>query len=104
MNRCATNTIAPAHSPRRGNQKENRTTADEIDRLKARIAALEAKQKWQPIETAPEAGTTAIVYFSEFNVILTATYVGKWMSRGEEVFPTHWMPLPDAPKGEQNDE
>lgn len=56
--------------------------------------------KWQPIETehAVETGTTALVFVWGV-LMLTATYfTGKWMSRGEEVFPSHWMPLPDAPK------
>jgi len=82
------------------------TKADKATKAKdARIAELEAKLKWQPIETAPEALTTAIVYLSEFDAIISATYFeGIWASCGEVILPTHWMAFPDAPEGEQNDD
>ena len=83
---------------------ENRVAFVRKDLADKCDAELEAKQNWQTTETPPEVGTSVLVYLPEEDLVLTATYViGKWMSRGEEVFPSHWMPLPDAPKREQND-
>lgn len=66
--------------------------------------------KWQPIKTAPE--NTPVLIF-DGGMICVATldvwstrYPGNWCCAGvsgndwESSFdtPTHWMPLPEAPK------
>jgi hypothetical protein len=53
---------------------------------------------WQPIDAA-KSGQRYIVY--AHGHVLTATKTGtRWMRRGEEIFPTHWMHLPAEPTGE----
>ena len=73
---------------------------------------------WQPIETAPKGLIEVLVFVPEHApLVFTAKCIyGRWgcSSAGrfapEDDFygdapinPTHWMPLPEAPKGE-NDE
>lgn len=70
-------------------------------------AALEAVQ-WQPIETAPKDGREILA--SEYGYVEIAFWSGgvsKWIgpcdSFGDPVVmaPTHWMPLPAPPEGEE---
>ena len=85
--------------------------------LKAMRAALEAAEgaAWQPIETAPCDGTTVLVYAPSPDhqrwhesvhdlphILCTAAYhedAGFCIDTIRE--PTHWRPLPAAPKGEK---
>lgn len=64
---------------------------------------------WQPIETAPKDGTHFYSYFQDVEEVVCPydiTYWGKlsygngWITMGGESFPSHWMPLPDAPNAE----
>ena len=72
--------------------------------------------EWQPIETAPKDGTYIIAYFPSHGrreAYAESAYfvdleleddpgrgVWVWSQDGDEpqVQPTHWMPLPEAPK------
>ena len=53
---------------------------------------------WQPIATAPRDITPILLADAE------TIWIGFWIHRwaqtgsGREIFPTHWMPLPDPPK------
>lgn len=62
---------------------------------------------WQPIETAPKDGSHVLVYERGrvFEAQWADTFLGKrnrgWMNYNEgtgEKSPTHWMPLPEAPR------
>lgn len=86
-------------------------------------AAPAIPQGWQPIETAPKDGTDVIVmyrhidtqvvhnaYFCAPDEFVDAEDVGWWSYHKIEVSriklddwmsPTHWMPLPAAPKPQQ---
>ena len=64
---------------------------------------------WQPIETAPKDGTWIMVYWPTMG-IGQYPFVVFWDEGWQparysdrdygEAFPTHWMPLPAAPKKE----
>lgn len=83
--------------------------------------------EWQPIETAPKDGTPVLVYATRDGWVakparLVASYKsGFWQIYGaaggepkssnirdpqwlDVVTPTHWMPLPNPPETEVNDE
>lgn len=60
---------------------------------------------WRGIESAPKDGKIVLLYFSD-----TGVTIGKWYKPGnpkhkgfwacayhDKRFPTHWMPLPEAP-------
>jgi len=53
--------------------------------------------EWQPIETAPSHGKKIIVYYPNRGVEPRAADGDWWRSFPKES-PTHWMPLPEAPK------
>jgi len=80
--------------------------------------------EWQPIETAPKDGTKVLIVNSD-GAIDVAGYVVQWDEHSELVrkardgdvyrtvredtgywdtetayWPTHWMPLPEAPNAE----
>ena len=64
---------------------------------------------WKPIETAPDDCGWVLVYTpsSEFyRICLQVTCRSyddtSWLVGGE-IQPTHWMPLPSAPKGSKHD-
>ena len=70
---------------------------------------LDAEQKmtqWQPITTAPKDGTWILVFDqSSDHTVNLATWLalddGSWVEPYEQwttFKPTHWQPLPDAPK------
>ena len=67
---------------------------------------------WQPIETAPKDGTPILGWAPDSELANPVHYaviwwfqwteLGGWVREGDEydiaADPTHWMPLPDAPK------
>jgi hypothetical protein len=64
-------------------------------------------REWQPIETAPKDFTSVLVTGDQGFVCeatYNADYDGWWAANTHptdaydgQVYPTHWMPLPDAP-------
>jgi len=67
-----------------------------------RIAELEAASEWQDVETAkPEGGQSYTIHIDidGESLIITALFVcGRWMSRGQEAFPTHFRLPPTPPR------
>ena len=64
--------------------------------------------EWQPIESAPKDGTIVMIYWPTMSIHQYPTcafnhgdeYGWELVSNRDygEVFPTHWMPLPEPPK------
>ncbi len=64
-------------------------------------AAFWGAPKWQPIETAPKDGGIVLTWDGEFQgTSLWDRGNQVWLTEDGRNFtyPTHWMPLPDAPK------
>ena len=65
-----------------------------------------AGSPWRPIETAPKDGTAILGWWAgECMIVDWCVVVERWGSThdGENMFkpePTHWMPLPEPPKQE----
>lgn len=73
--------------------------------------------EWQPIETAPKDGTPILLARKEYidiglwdhtHICRQGAAPGSWMSGfdgsgpdgpEDDYWPTHWMPLPQPPKG-----
>lgn len=102
--------------------------ADELDYISARVAvkvlAAALTPRWQPIETAPKSaadgrgveGVYVLGFIPDSELVDPQTCIdvvwwepllvnsrggrGRWQStrHGDEVSPTHWMPLPAAPE------
>lgn len=84
--------------------------ADALEAQQKRIEELEKQQRWVPVtERLPEDGSERVLVFvvtGDYNYpvgnhpIDTDRYWGKhgkWVRYGDKV--THWMPLPEPPKG-----
>ena len=67
---------------------------------------MAAMSEWRPIETAPKDGTQLLLCVGGWRFIgwwgqqYGNLYPPSWCEgeRGENLQPTHWMPLPDAPE------
>lgn len=76
---------------------------DDLERhLKTLLEAAQERQ-WRPIETAPKDGTSIILAAALPNSVGEGVWDRKaegWrdLLTDELVLPTHWTPLPDAPK------
>jgi hypothetical protein len=91
--------------------KDYGDAADTIEALRRRVEELEAREQWQPIETAPKDGTEIVVsYFDhEINDSIDAVVWDnddhEWavLSSLSPQWPvhldayTHWIPLPKSP-------
>jgi hypothetical protein len=72
-----------------------------IDRMKEKTVS-----EWQTIDTAPKDGSTVLAY-SPVDGPFTSRWEGSlwqgqpWRPYKEalKASPTHWMPLPESPKG-----
>lgn len=80
--------------------------AARIQQLEAEIAAMQ----WRPIETAPKDGTPLLLLWPDaaekMAVMWWDEYVENWLGYYDGINPgyqppTHWMPLPPPPAGEQ---
>ena len=80
-----------------------------ISDLKGMKAAdVEPVQQWIPVtERLPEIGRSVIAYNAPAKCAAEAMYKGegrflqfRWSARLQEHEVTHWMPLPEPPKGE----
>ena len=69
--------------------------------MKARVAELEDSRQWQPIERFSEQGL-GVYLLMESGHIAIGYFDGLiWHidgAQGPNDKPTHWMPLPEAPK------
>ena len=73
----------------------------EIQKLNARIAELEEKQRWIPVsERLPEGGKV-LVLWKDGTIHLDSTFIdcGRyyWWESGQANV-THWMPMPQLPE------
>lgn len=104
--------------------------ADAIDALQLALSTSEARNAWQPIETAPRDGTTIILWNGNSGLkdrVVVGAYdedsVHPWrflnnpfpltryghdkdsttggMGNSFLSEPTHWMPMPPAPSDQQ---
>lgn len=77
--------------------------------LKDRISELEAERQWRPIGTAPKTTETMLVAWIEtgknalrINWAASGNRLSAdsnlWQVLDDYSTPTHWMPLPEAPK------
>lgn len=84
--------------------------------LAAADAVRGSDDGWQPIETAPRDGTMVIladltevapngstISYEDRWVVAGSYQRNNWYNQfieedGEEIYPSHWMPLPTAPK------
>ena len=78
---------------------------NEHDALKARVAELEAARRWQDIETLPLDKEVLLLIGRRLVDIGCKRSYGWAVLRGrgyvdasDDHIPTHWMPLPEAPK------
>ena len=70
------------------------TNSATLRALSARVAELEAEQKWQPIETIPKDGDDILIYPYGGKIISCTPF----FADGHALPLTHWQPLPTPPK------
>lgn len=89
--------------------KKDKSAGNEA--LIKRVRKLEAelaKCQWQGIESAPKDGTSFLGYEAIDETIYVAFYDANFKGfyligdgyNDYKGYPTHWMPLPEPPKGE----
>ena len=71
------------------------------DALQARIAELEAQQRWIPVSERLPEGRTVLVFKKEGSISIDTTYIDGgnyfWWKSGQSKV-THWMPIPQPPE------
>ena len=71
------------------------------DALQARIAELEAQQRWIPVSERLPEGRTVLVLKKDGSISIDTTYIDGgnyfWWKSGQSKV-THWMPLPNPPE------
>jgi hypothetical protein len=75
--------------------------ANEIERLTAENAALREKQRWISVtEKTPEYDMPQLALNADGDALIANYAYGEWFDTwGQDVEVTHWMPLPEAPEG-----
>lgn len=93
--------------------------AEEIKKLRKENAELKVKQEWLPLYTAPRDGSSFLIYTGNceygYGEVETNPHIAcAFYSEKNKCFqsdswsdvkyrnPTHWQPLPQAPKGEDD--
>lgn len=79
----------------------NTAAADLIERLTAENAALREKQRWISVtEKTPEYDMPQLALNADGEALIANYAYGEWFDTwGQDVEVTHWMPLPEAPEG-----
>lgn len=75
--------------------------ANAIERLTAENAALREKQRWISVtEKTPEYDMPQLALNADGEALIANYAYGEWFDTwGQDVEVTHWMPLPEAPEG-----
>lgn len=75
--------------------------ADLIERLTAENAALREKKRWISVtEKTPEYDMPQLALNADGDALIANYAYGEWFDTwGQNVEVTHWMPLPEAPEG-----
>lgn len=75
--------------------------ADLIERLTAENAALREKKRWISVtEKTPEYDMPQLALNADGDALIANYAYGEWFDTwGQDVEVTHWMPLPEAPEG-----
>ena len=72
---------------------------EEINALNARIAELEAAQRWIPVsERLPEEGHKVLVLLTDGAISIDLIYGNDFLYENWVGDITHWMPLPESPE------
>ena len=89
--------------------KANQLLHGLVSNREASAEAAEARLRWRPIETAPRDEGVIVYADGIIGEASRPDATGRWWWAGQdesdtwakEIFPTCWMPLPDAPTGEE---
>lgn len=84
--------------PEMGNTAFHRRLYRQIVRALREARAM--GPEWQPIETAPKDGTQILMVIAGYEPLCGRWRRGTWTSDPDKAYfsPTHWQPLPAAPK------
>jgi hypothetical protein len=78
----------------------------EIEELEAEIEQLKQSKQWISVkERLPKSGDTVLVYYrrGEYRGTYILRYIGGlWLIFDPLIEVTHWMPLPEPPRGDNS--